>query len=55
VASSVEQELRAGSLAVIDVAALQGVMPVTLVRRHTGWLGGAAKALAEALGAPKPA
>lgn len=43
--SSVQEELRLGSLRVIDVPALRGGVPVTLVRRQNGYLSGAAQTL----------
>jgi hypothetical protein len=39
--SSVEEELRLGTLQIIDVPALRGGVPVTLVRRQNGYLSGA--------------
>lgn len=50
VESSVQEELRAGSLALIDVPALRARVPVVLVRRRAGHLSGAARLLAEQLG-----
>ena len=43
--SSVQEELRLGTLAIIDVPALRGGVPVTLVRRQNGYLSGAAQTL----------
>ncbi len=43
--SSVQEELRLGSLEIIDAPALRGGVPVTLVRRHNGYLSGAAQSL----------
>jgi DNA-binding transcriptional LysR family regulator len=43
--SSVQEELRLGSLAIIDAPALRGGVPVTLVRRRNGYLSGAALSL----------
>ena len=43
--SSVQEELRLGSLAIIDAPALRGGVPVTLVRRRNGYLSGAAQSL----------
>ncbi|MGH7397784.1 MAG: LysR family transcriptional regulator [Candidatus Rokuibacteriota bacterium] len=43
--SSVQEELRLGSLAIIDAPALRGGVPVTLVRRRNGYLSGAARSL----------
>ncbi len=48
--SSVQEELRAGSLRLIDVPALRAKAPVVLVRRRAGHLSGAARTLAERLG-----
>jgi DNA-binding transcriptional LysR family regulator len=45
IASSVHEELRLGSLTLIDVPALRGGVPVTLVRRQNGYLSGAAQSL----------
>ena len=43
--SSVQEELRLGTLRVIDVPALRGGVPVALVRRQNGYLSGAAQTL----------
>ena len=43
--SSVQEELRLGSLEIIHAPALQGGVPVTLVRRRNGYLSGAAQSL----------
>lgn len=43
--SSVQEELRLGALRLIDVPALRGGVPVTLVRRQNGYLSGAAQTL----------
>ena len=43
--SSVQEELRLGSLELIDAPALRGGVPVTLVRRRNGYLSGAARSL----------
>jgi DNA-binding transcriptional LysR family regulator len=43
--SSVQEELRLGSLQIIDAPALRGGVPVTLVRRRNGYLSGAAQSL----------
>ena len=43
--SSVQEELRLGTLQIIDVPALRGGLPVTLVRRQNGYLSGAAQNL----------
>jgi len=45
VESSVREELRLGTLERIDVPALRGGMPVTLVRRQKAYLSGAAQTL----------
>ena len=44
--SSVQEELRLGTLALIDAPALRGGVPVTLVRRQNGYLSRAAQTLA---------
>jgi hypothetical protein len=41
----VQEELRLGSLEIIHAPALQGGVPVTLVRRRNGYLSGAAQSL----------
>lgn len=43
--SSVQEELRLGTLALIDAPALRGGVPVTLVRRQNGYLSRAAQTL----------
>ncbi len=43
--SSVQEELRLGSLKIIDAPALRGGVPMTLVRRRNGYLSGAARSL----------
>ena len=43
--SSVQEELRLGSLEIIDAPALRGGVPVTLVRRRNGYLSRAAQSL----------
>jgi len=43
--SSVQEELRLGSLEIIDAPALRGGVPVTLLRRRNGYLSGAARSL----------
>ena len=45
IASSVHEELRLGTLTLIDVPALRGGVPVILVRRQKGYLSGAAQSL----------
>ncbi len=40
-----QEELRLGSLEIIDAPALRGGVPVTLVRRRNGYLSGAARSL----------
>jgi DNA-binding transcriptional LysR family regulator len=47
--SGVQEELRLGSLRIIDAPALRGSVPVTLVRRQNGYLSGAAQTLAAVL------
>ena len=47
--SSVQEELKVGSLELVDVPALHGTVPVTLVRRRAGHLGAAARTLVAAL------
>jgi DNA-binding transcriptional LysR family regulator len=49
IASGVEEGLRLGTLKLIDVPALQGPVPITLVRRRNGYLGGAARTLIAAI------
>jgi DNA-binding transcriptional LysR family regulator len=43
--SSIQEELRLGTLAVIDVPRLSATIPVAVVHRRNGYLSGAAKAL----------
>lgn len=43
--SAIEEELRLGTLRVIDVPALRASIPVTLVHRRRGYLGAAARTL----------
>lgn len=54
-ASSVDEELRAGSLVAMRVPAMQGTIPVVLIQRRRAYLSGAARelirALADGLGA----
>ena len=45
VESSVQEELRLGTLRIVEVPALRGGVPVTLVRRQNGYLSGAAQTL----------
>jgi DNA-binding transcriptional LysR family regulator len=47
--SSVQEELRLGTLRIINVPALRGGVPVTLVRRQNGYLSGAAQTLVAAI------
>lgn len=47
--SAIQEELRLGTLAVIEVPDLRVTVPVTVVRRRNGFLGGAALALLEAI------
>jgi DNA-binding transcriptional LysR family regulator len=47
--SSLEEELRTGTLRAIDVPALTTTIPVALIRRRTAFQTGAAQALAAAL------
>jgi len=47
--SSVQEELRLGTLRVIDVPALRGGVPVRLVRRQNGDLSGAVQTLVAAI------
>jgi DNA-binding transcriptional LysR family regulator len=53
--SSVQEELRLGTLRLIDVPPLRGGVPVTLVRRQNGYLSRAAQTLVMVIkaGAPK--
>jgi DNA-binding transcriptional LysR family regulator len=53
--SSVQEELRLGSLTIIDAPALRGAVPVTLVRRRNGYLSGAARSLVAVIKAGTPA
>ena len=48
-ASSVDEELRAGTLRALRIDALQAAVPIVLIRRRTAFLSGAALALAELL------
>jgi DNA-binding transcriptional LysR family regulator len=48
-ASSVDEELRAGTLRVLRVPALQATVPVALIHRRRAFLGGATRALIAAL------
>ena len=43
--SSVRDELRQGTLAVLDAAAMQATIPITALHRRNGYLSPAAKAL----------
>jgi DNA-binding transcriptional LysR family regulator len=52
--SSVQEELRLGSLEIIDAPALRGGVPVTLVRRRNGYLSGAARSLVAVIKAGAP-
>jgi DNA-binding transcriptional LysR family regulator len=54
VESSVQEELRLGSLEIIDAPALRGGVPVTLVRRRNGYLSGAAQSLVAVIKAGAP-
>jgi DNA-binding transcriptional LysR family regulator len=54
VESSVQEELRLGTLRLIDVPALRGSMPVTLVRRQNGYLSRAAHTLVAVIRAGAP-
>ena len=48
-ASSVDEELRSGSLRALPVSAMHATIPVVLIHRRRGYLGGAARALAAML------
>jgi DNA-binding transcriptional LysR family regulator len=48
-ASSVDEELRAGSLVVLSVPAMQTTIPVVLIQRRRGYLSGAARELLRVL------
>jgi DNA-binding transcriptional LysR family regulator len=48
-ASSVDEELRAGTLHVLRIPALRVTIPVVLIHRRRGYLSGAARALGEVL------
>jgi DNA-binding transcriptional LysR family regulator len=50
-ASSVEEELRAGSLRLLPVAALRATLPVVLIQRRRAFQSGATRALAGSLAA----
>jgi DNA-binding transcriptional LysR family regulator len=47
--SSVDEELRAGSLVVLPIAAMQATIPVVLIQRRRGYLSGAARELLRVL------
>jgi DNA-binding transcriptional LysR family regulator len=47
--SSVDEELRSGSLRVLRAPALRATIPIVLIHRRRGYLSGAARALAAAL------
>jgi DNA-binding transcriptional LysR family regulator len=47
--SSVDEELRAGSLVVLPVPAMQATIPVVLIQRRRGYLSGAARELVRVL------
>ena len=49
VESSIQEELGLGTLKIIDVPALRGTVPITLVRRRNGYLGPAAQILLAAI------
>lgn len=49
-ASSVDEELRTGSLCALPAPALRATIPIVLIHRRRGYLSGAARALATALG-----
>jgi DNA-binding transcriptional LysR family regulator len=48
-ASSVEEELRLGTLRALPIAALETVVPVTVIHRRNGYLSGAARRLLASL------
>jgi DNA-binding transcriptional LysR family regulator len=48
--SSVDEELRSGSLRALPVPALRASIPIVLIHRRRGYLSGAARALADLLG-----
>jgi DNA-binding transcriptional LysR family regulator len=50
-ASSLDEELRSGTLQVLRIPALRVTIPVVLIHRRRGYLSGAARALAEVLAA----
>lgn len=50
-ASSLDEELRSGTLQVLRIPALRVTIPVVLIHRRRGYLSGAARALAEILAA----
>jgi hypothetical protein len=49
--SSVEEELRLGTLAALHVPALRATVPIALIRRRHGYLSGAAQRLKDDLAA----
>jgi DNA-binding transcriptional LysR family regulator len=53
--SNVREELRAGSLRIIDVPALRATIPVALVHRRKAYLGEAARSLLAMISASAPA
>jgi DNA-binding transcriptional LysR family regulator len=48
-ASSVEEEVRLGTLRILPIPALETVVPVTVIHRRTGYLSGAARRLLASL------
>jgi DNA-binding transcriptional LysR family regulator len=53
-ASSVDEELRSGSLRALRAPALRATIPIVLIHRRRGYLSGAARALAAALSDWRP-
>ena len=53
--SGIEEELRTGTLKVVDVPALQASIPVTVVHRRDGYLGAAARSLLAMITTPQAA
>jgi hypothetical protein len=47
--SGIEEELRLGSLKIVDVTALRASIPVTIVQRRNGYLSPAAQGLVAAI------
>jgi DNA-binding transcriptional LysR family regulator len=52
-ASSVDEELRAGTLRVLRAPGVEVTLPVVLIQRKRAYLSGAARALIDVLGSPR--